>query len=79
MRRFTVERRMRIMTVPIPVAGSPLEVFESMDPGVVLIVLLHKAVASEAAEQLLYYWLVTLMEHYTQSVLGAEAGIKIQV
>lgn len=80
MRRFTLQRRMRVLTMPVPVASNPREVFDAVNPDAVLAVLLHKIVASTAADgaseghALLQDWLVLLAEQYNSHVLGAERG-----
>jgi hypothetical protein len=40
--RFVLQRRMRVVTVPVAMAVTPREVFDGCDAEVVLAVLLHK-------------------------------------
>lgn len=42
--RFVMQRRMRVVTVPIPIAVTPREVFDGCDSDAVLAVLLHKLI-----------------------------------
>lgn len=42
--RCVLQRRMRVLTVPIPLAVTPREVFDGCDPDAVLAVLLHKLI-----------------------------------
>ena len=71
--------------MPVNVGSNPREVFANVDPDVVLTVLLHKIVATAAAEgaseghALLQSWLAQLFAQYNLHVLGASSSPGVQV
>ena len=83
--RFTLQRRMRVLTVPVPVASSPREVLDAANPDAVLAVLLHKIVASASADgaaeghALLHDWLCQLATQYNVHVRGHNSATTAEV
>ena len=83
--RFTLQRRMRVLTAPVPVASTPREVLDAANPDAVLAVLLHKIVASAdregAAEghALLHDWLCQLATQYNVHVRGHNSATGAEV
>lgn len=79
-----LQRRMRVLTVPIPLAATPREVFDGCDPDAVLAVLLHKLIQAAgedgAAEghALLQDWLSILAAQYNRHILGLSGDTAMQ-
>lgn len=51
--RFTLQRRMRVLTIPIPLAVTPREVYDGCDSDAVLAVLLHKLIQAAGQVRIL--------------------------
>lgn len=70
--RYTLQRRLRIYTVPMLVAQAPLELYLATDADAVLCVLMHKIVKASEEEglvescALLQDWLILFTAQYNR-------------
>ncbi|XP_071710923.1 protein transport protein SEC23 D-like [Rutidosis leptorrhynchoides] len=75
--KYTLKRRLRIRTMQFGVARNFNELYDSVDPEVVLSILVHKVILSSLTEgiregrMLLHDWLVILTAQYNESCKNA--------
>ncbi|KAL7595775.1 protein transport protein Sec24-like At3g07100 [Lactuca sativa] len=89
--KYTLKRRLRIRTMQFGVAHNFNELYDSVDPEVVLSILVHKVILASASEgvregrMLLHDWLVILTAQYNEVIksgvteYGSSSGSLIDV
>ncbi|KAI3523257.1 hypothetical protein L1887_01317 [Cichorium endivia] len=89
--KYTLKRRLRIRTIQFGVAHNFNELYDSVDPEVVLSILVHKVILASLSEgvregrALLHDWLVILAAQYNDVIksgggeFGSSSGLVIDV